>query len=316
MHSPAVKLATILFADLRGFSQMAANYPAEVVLYVLNRCFIRMTEVIVRNGGTIDKFMGDAIMVVFSGRQPADDAKGALVSAVEMQIAMDQLNREHRKAALPELYMGIGINTGSVIHGRIGSALYSVDTVIGEEVNIAARIEAFCLRGQILISESTFALCGEAAQTGMPIDLLVKGSEAGLLVREVLGLPALGQEVPRQERRRSPRVEVRLSMSYQLLAGGIISPQREEATLLDLGFYGVRAEVGRELVMHAEVKLELDLLPLIDYRARDIYGRVVNISVEGARQRIGIEFTAIGTESSRRIQHLVQLLMSRPASWR
>jgi adenylate cyclase len=212
--------------------------------------------------------------------------------------------------------MGIGINTGKVISGRIGSALYSVDTVIGEEVNVAARIEAFCLRGQILISESTFALSGNMAETGMPIDLLVKGSHAGLLVREVLGVPGLGQIVPRQERRRSPRVEVRLSMSYQLLSGGIVSPHREEATLLDLGFYGVLAEVERELVLHAEVRLELDLLPLIDYRARDIYGRVVNIKVEGGRQRVGIEFTAIGTESSRRIQHLVQLLMSRPASWR
>jgi adenylate cyclase len=316
MDSPAVKLATILFADLRGFSQMAANYPAEVVLYVLNRCFIRMTEVIVKNGGAIDKFMGDAIMVVFSGRAPADDAGRALACAVEMQIAMDEVNREHRKAALPELYMGIGINTGKVISGRIGSALYSVDTVIGEEVNVAARIEAFCLRGQILISESTFALCGEGAQTGKPVDLLVKGSQAGLLVREVQALPALGQVVPRQERRRSPRVEVRLSMSYQLLAGGIVSPRRDEATLLDLGFYGLRAEVARELVMHAEVKVELDLLPLLDYRATDIYGRVVNVKVEGGRQRIGIEFTAVGTESSRRIQHLVQLLMSRPAAWR
>src|SRR5687768_16073796 len=111
MDSPAVKLATILFADLRGFSQMAATSPAEVVLYVLNRCFVRMTEIIVRNRGAIDKFMGDAIMVVFWGNEPAEDAKHALVCAVEMQVAMDEVNREHRKAALPELYMGIGINT-------------------------------------------------------------------------------------------------------------------------------------------------------------------------------------------------------------
>jgi adenylate cyclase len=311
-----VKLATILFADLRGFSQMAANHPAEVVLYVLNRCFIRMTEVIVKNGGAIDKFMGDATMVVFSGRAPAEDAGRALVCAVEMQIVMHELRSEHRKAALPELYMGIGINTGKVISGRIGSQLYSVDTVIGEEVNIAARIEAFCLRGQILISESTFALCGDTAHTGKPIDLLVKGSEAGLAVREVQGLPGPGLVVPRQEVRRSPRVEVRLAMTYQLLASGIVSPQRDDATLVDLGFYGLRAELEREIGLHAEVKLELDLLPLLDYRASDIYGRVVNSKVEGGRQRVGIEFTAIGTESSRRIQHLVQLLMARPASWR
>ena len=314
--SPAVKLATILFADLRGFSQVATNYPAEVVLDLLNRFFIRMTEVIVKNGGAIDKFMGDAIMVVFSGSAPAEDARRALACGVEMQIAMHELNREHRRSRLPELYMGIGVNTGTVISGRIGSEHYSVNTVIGEEVNVAARIQSFCLRGQILISESTFALCGNVAETGKPIDLLVKGSDSGVMVHEVLGLPGSGRVVPRQERRSSPRVAVRLALTYQVLTGGIVSPQRAEATVLDLSFYGLRAQLDRELGLHAELRLEVDLLPLLDYRARDIYGRIVNAAVEEGHYRVGIEFTSISGEASRRMQHLVQMLMSRPVSWR
>src|SRR5687767_12758656 len=130
-----------------------------------------MSEIIVRHSGAIDKFMGDAIMVVFSANPgaPGTDAKHAAACAVEMQVAMDALNREHRAAQLPELYMGIGINTGTVLAGRIGSELYSAFTVIGEEVNIAARIEAFCLRGQILVSEATFTLCRELS-TGKPME--------------------------------------------------------------------------------------------------------------------------------------------------
>jgi adenylate cyclase len=314
--SPAVKLATILFADLRGFSQMAASYPAEVVLEALNRCFTRMVEVIVKNGGVIDKFMGDAIMAVFSGEAAAEDARRALACAVDMQIAMDELNRENRRARLAELHMGIGLNSGKVISGRIGSDLYAVNTVIGEEVNLAARIQAFCLRGQILISETTFLLCGSFAETGKAIDLDLKGSNGSVLVHEVLGLPGAGRVVPRQERRRSARVSVRLACTYQVLTSGIVSPHRGEGTVLDLGFHGLRAQLDAEVGLHAEVKLEVDLLPLLDYRARDIYGRIVNAAVEDGQYRVGIEFTSIGSEASRRIQHLVQTLMSRPANWR
>ena len=313
--SPAVKLATILFADLRGFSQVATNHPAEVVLDLLNRFFVRMTDVIVRHDGAIDKFMGDAIMVVFCAGGAAEDARRALACSVEMQIAIDELNREHRRSRLPELFMGIGLNSGKVIAGRIGSDVYSVNTVIGEEVNLAARIQAFCLRGQILVSESTLGLCGDMAQTGKPIDLAVKGSGGSVLVHEVLGLPGAGRVVPRQERRSSPRVSVRLACTYQVLTSGIVSPHRSEATVLDLGFYGLRAQIGREVGLHAELKLELDLLPLLDYRARDIYGRIVNAAIEERQYRVGIEFTSISAEASRRIQHLVQILMSRPANW-
>src|SRR5688572_12190311 len=90
--------ATILFADLRGFSAIAAAYPPDVVLGVLSRCFGLMTEIIVRHYGTIDKFMGDAIMVVFHGDHPSsrDHAQRAVLCAVEMQIAINELRHQHR----------------------------------------------------------------------------------------------------------------------------------------------------------------------------------------------------------------------------
>lgn len=308
-----VKTATILFADLRGFTALTANNPPQLVFDLLNHCFIRMTEIIVRHGGTIDKFMGDAIMVVFSANAHSaeSDANHAAACAVEMQLAMDALNVEHRAAHMPELYMGIGINTGTVLAGRVGSELYNASTVIGEEVNIAARIEAFCLRGQILISESTFTLC-VGLTTGKPVELFLKGSEHRMIVREVLGMP--GRLVPRQERRRSPRVEVHFPFVFQHLAGGVVSPQRTQGAIVDLGYYGVRAGVKRELGLYSELKLELDL-PLVDYRATDIYGRVVNSKLEGGRIYVGIEFTTLSPEASRRIQHLVQMLMTKPLAW-
>src|SRR5690349_18358862 len=167
---------TILFADLRGFMSISDKYAAEIVLKVLNRCLVTMTEVVFAHEGTIDKFMGDSLMVRFSeaasGKHPVERS---LACAVDLQIAMDELNRHHRENALPELYLGIGISTGPVFVGTLGSELYEAHTVIGEEVNVAARIEAFSLRGQVLISESTFARCNGFAKTGEPFPLHVKG---------------------------------------------------------------------------------------------------------------------------------------------
>ena len=143
---------TVLLADLRGFSAITAGHPPGVVIELLNPWLIRMSEIIACHQGTIDKFMGDSIMVLFGapvGRQ--NDVRRALACAVEMQIAMVALNLEQTRKGLPELFMGIGINTGKVLAGMLGSEQYSEYTVIGEEVNLAARIEAFSLRGQVLI---------------------------------------------------------------------------------------------------------------------------------------------------------------------
>jgi adenylate cyclase len=140
---------TILLADLRGFTTVAAKHPPDVVLDMLNRYLVRMSGIIYGNGGSIDKFMGDAIMVLFGAPiTHADDVHHAVACAVQMQIAMEELNQDHRERSLPELFMGIGINTGTVLAGLLGSEAYSEYTVIGDEVNLASRIEAFSLRGQ------------------------------------------------------------------------------------------------------------------------------------------------------------------------
>ena len=126
---------TILFADLRGFSAIAAAYPGEVVVKLLNRCFATMVDLVARHYGTVDKFIGDAIMVIFGGdpAAPRDHARRALLCAVEMQVAMNELRALHRAEGVPELYMGIGISTGKVMAGLIGSETYRAYTIIGEE---------------------------------------------------------------------------------------------------------------------------------------------------------------------------------------
>jgi adenylate cyclase len=301
--------ATIVFADLRGFSATAAAYPAEAMVQLLNRWFVAMSELIIGHGGTIDRFMGDSVMAVFFRAEGDDDVRRAIACAVEMQIVMDEINR-HRAAGVPELFLGIGINSGTVAAGRLGSELYSVHTVIGDEVNLASRIESLSLRGQILVSEATAVLAGGYARTGQPMEVYVKGWRARLRVREVLGIPALGKQLPQRDARRSPRVPVLLPFSYELLADKIVSSVSATGTLLDIGYNGAQAEVAAELPLYSELKLGIEL-PLIGYRSHDIYARVVHIERNGARVVARMEFTSIDAEGKEQIERFVQEVMQR-----
>jgi len=296
---------TILLADLRGFMALMASRPAGAVLGLLNGCFGRMSEIIVGHHGAIDKFMGDAILAIFPGG--GEDARRALHCAVDMQVALDRLNRE-RADGVPPVYMGIGINSGQVLAGLVGSELYSAYTVIGEEVNLTSRIEAFSLRGQVLISEATYRHCGDFVSTGEPMDVYVKGKAERVRLREVLGIPSLGKTVPRQEIRRSPRVAVTLPFSFQLVRNKIVSPAVQRGSVLDIGYYGVLAEVEGELALRTELKVELDL-PLVAHTARDMYARVVKSTETGGRCKAGLEFTSLSPESNSKLQLFVQMLI-------
>jgi adenylate cyclase len=300
--------ATILFADLRGFSAIAATYPPDIVLGVLSRCFGLMTEIIVRHYGTIDKFMGDAIMAVFHGDDPSprDHVQRALLCAVEMQIAMNELRRQHHEDKLPEIYIGIGISTGTVMTGLIGSDAYRAYTVIGEEVNLAARIEAFSLRGQVLMSEATYRHCTEFVHTGEPMDVYVKGKSERLRIREVLGVPDLGKVVPRQDVRKSPRVVVDLALEYRPLAGKMVDSEPVRGVIRDLGYHGALVQLVDPLPLYSEVNLAFEL-PALQFRAEDIYARVVSVREQDGRYLGGLEFTSLGAEANSKIQLFVQM---------
>jgi adenylate cyclase len=302
--------ATILFADLRGFTAIAAAHPVEVVLGVLNRCFGRLADIVLGHYGTIDKFMGDAIMVVFHGdpASPRDHPRRALLCAVEMQLAMDELRGVHAAEKLPRMYLGIGISSGPVMTGLIGSPAYRAYTVIGEEVNVAARIEALSLRGQVLMSESAYRRVSDFVHAAEPVEVYVKGRGAGMRVREALGIPALGRVVPRQDARKSPRVAVALPLECWPVEAKVVRPDGRQGTVLDLSYHGMLAELPGPARLYGEVKLAFELPPLA-YRAADIYARVVSLREEAGRRLAGLEFTSLADETSENIRRFVQMLL-------
>lgn len=305
----SIREVTILLADLRGFTYISEAYPVGIVLDLLNRYLTKMSEIVVRHQGTINKFMGDSIMVLFGAPElREDDVRHALACAVDMQIAMDEVNRYHKRTGMPELYMGIGINTGTVMAGPVGSDLYSEYTVIGDEVNLASRIEAFSLRGQVLISQGTLGRCRDFVKTGEPIDVFVKGKANQVTLHEVLAIPSLGKEVPRVEIRKSPRVEVRMPFAYQAVENKIVMPQSHKGTILDIGYHGALTEVSQKLAPYSEIKLDLDL-SLVGHRATDIYAKILGTRWDEDRYRSNIEFTSVSDRSNTNIKYFIQLLI-------
>ena len=125
--------ATILFADVRGFTAFAAAHPADLVLELLNRHFAVMTRIVARHGGIVDKFIGDAVMALF-----VDAADGAVAAAVGMTRSLRQFNAGRDG---PRLGMSIGLHAGPVVLGTIGSVQRMDTTVIGDTVNTASRLE-------------------------------------------------------------------------------------------------------------------------------------------------------------------------------
>ncbi len=152
------KEVTILFCDIRRFTALAEQMPATEVVKLLNTFFSRMIQVVHRHGGTVDKLMGDSVMALFGVPTPtASDPLQAIRCALVMHQALAELNRERSRLNLPPIEMGIGINSGSVVAGNIGSIDRMDYTVIGDNVNIAARLQGIAAAGETLVSDATFA---------------------------------------------------------------------------------------------------------------------------------------------------------------
>lgn len=160
---------TVMFADIRGFTTMSETMEPGRVVEILNEYFTRVTDVIFDNGGTLDKYIGDAVMAVFGAPiSKGNDAAAAVNSAMQIQRLLVELNRDAAAREWPELRVGIGINTGNAIAGNIGSPRRLDYTVVGDAVNTAQRLMTNAAGGQILISESTARKLGK---TGKTIDL-------------------------------------------------------------------------------------------------------------------------------------------------
>jgi class 3 adenylate cyclase/CheY-like chemotaxis protein len=296
------RTATILMSDLRGFSSLSERLSPRQVVSLLNNYLGAMTKVIVKHEGTIDEFIGDAILVIFGAPvSRPDDAERAIACALEMQLTIEAVNVGNRAQDLPDIEMGIGINTGEVVVGNIGSDKRAKYGVVGRNVNLAARIEALTVGGQVLVSESTLAAAGPAVRVDGTMEVSPKGARGMLRIHEVGGLA--GKYDLSLPRRRSALVALPESMPIRFaVLDGISVPTTMELASLS-------AASAREAIMMVDgaiapmstVKFQVSD-GLGGFLASDVYAKILRTEEMGGYL---LHFTSVPPEVEQLLAELV-----------
>jgi adenylate cyclase len=251
---------TILTSDLRGFTAMSERLPPEEVLKILNFYLGHMAEVITHYQGTIDEFMGDGILVLFGApTSRPDDNERAVACGIAMQLAMKAVNQQMDVWGYPKLEMGIGINTGEVVVGNIGSLKRTKYGVVGNQVNLTYRIESYTTGGQILISETTH----DAIQTGLKVEsqreVQPKGVKTPITIYAITGIGEPHNLSLEIEQEIFATLAETLPIQYAILSGKDVSDTvfRGELCQLSLKQGFVKAESAVSLPPLTNIKLNL-----------------------------------------------------------
>jgi len=183
--------ATVLFCDIRGFTPLSERLSPEEVVSLLNEFYTLMIETTFKHDGTLDKFLGDAVMAVFGAPiAHPDHATRAVRTAIAMQQGVTVLNESRMRDGKEQIHIGIGVAVGEVVAGTVGSGERMEYTVIGDSVNLASRLESNAKPGRILISGRTYERVKDLVEVVSLGLLRVKGKEEQIEAYEVVGLVA------------------------------------------------------------------------------------------------------------------------------
>jgi adenylate cyclase len=287
---------TVLMSDLRGFSAVSEWLPPEKVVTLLNLYLGAMAEVVDGYKGTINEFIGDGIFVMFGAPiSRSDDAQRAIACAVAMQCAMTTVNEQNQQIGLPAIEMGIGINTGEVVVGNVGSQKRAKYTVIGNHVNLAARIESYTVGGQILISEDTLKDANCEVRIEGQLQAEPKGIRVPITLYEVggIGIP-YNLELPHATDVLLP-LEQAVSLEYTILEGKHAVGNLFQGVLTRLSASGAELQTEHALDLLTNLKLHLqpgrDRAPV----SGDLYAKVLK-KVAEQEDHFLIRFTSVPPE--------------------
>jgi adenylate cyclase len=296
---------TVLVADIRGFSALCETRPPEHVVALLNGYLEAMTAVIERYGGTIDEILGDGVLVIFGAPVWQEDhAERAVACAVAMQLAMGDVNAANVAANLPAIEMGIGIDTGEIVAGSIGSTRRAKYGVVGPTVNRAARIESCTVGGQILASAATLRAAGPIVATTRSMTVQPKGANEPLQLHDVTGIRGRHQLVLPGIPLDLQPLDTPLECQWAVLTDKFVGspPARGRITAV--------SDRGAEMAVDATLAPLADLrLALLDAEGRPIptaaYAKVIE-QVADEPHRVIVRFTALPETMRTRIHDVVR----------
>lgn len=286
---------TILMSDLRGFTALTAHLPPHEVITALNLYLEVMVEVIYRFDGTIDEIIGDAILVMFGAPVArADHAERAVACAIAMQCAIVAVNERLQATGGPVLEMGIGVHTGRVIVGNIGSERRTKYAAVGSNVNLAGRIESFTTGGQILVSESTRDAIQAPLDIAQTFTVEPKGASRSITLFEVTGIGAPHHlSLPVGPSALEP-LTAPLAVQCLLLDEKAVGRVPHDGLLLACSLRDGELATSAPLAAFGNVKL-LVTAPGSEGRGGEIYAKVTRAGA-GETQPARVRFTSMSPE--------------------
>jgi class 3 adenylate cyclase/CheY-like chemotaxis protein len=288
---------TLLMSDLRGFTPLTEGLAPQQVLRLLNSYLGTMADVVLAHQGTVDEFVGDAILAIFGAPVArSDDAQRAVACAVAMQGALTALNHANEPAGLPRLEMGIAVHTGEVIVGNIGSERRTKYGVVGSAVNHAGRIESFTVGGQVLISDATLHEAGEGVRVGERLAVDAKGTREPIVVYDLKGIGR--SDVPGAPEDLLP-LSVPLNVLCHVVVGKRVQSEAFGGRLLELSVRSGSLLAPRRLRPLSNLKLELRPP---DGRPLEIYAKVVHVADDGT---VALRFTPLRPDTEAWVSELL-----------
>ncbi len=286
---------TIMMTDLRGFTAIGERLPAEEVVDIINIYLETMTEIILKYKGTIDEFIGDAIFVIFGAPiQREDDALRAVACSLEMQLSMAEVNRKCRERSYPEVHQGIGINTGMVVVGNIGSMKRMKYGCVGRNVNLTARIESYTVGGQTYISESTLKACGDILRVDDQLEVMPKGVKEPIVIYEIGGVGGkFNIQLPKKKALELLDLAEPLNIQFTVLAGKHAGSDLHSGSIT--GIIEQAAAITADLELEKLVNIKITLF---DEKSQavttDLYAKVTDVASPSSFR---VNFTSIPPEA-------------------
>ena len=287
-----LRQVTILMSDLRGFTALAECLEPQEVMTFLNRYLEAMVEVILAHRGTIIEILGDGLLVLFGAPLTRhDDAERAVACALAMQLRLDATNAPNRQAGLPDVEMGIGIHTGEVVVGNIGSQQRTKYGVVGSAVNLTGRIESYTTGGQILISPTTYAETAALLTVSDQLSVVPKGVAAPITLYAVSGIGgAHSLYLPTATETLIPLPQT-LDLHYTVLEGKFAGSSMYPGRLVKLSTRTAELHLDQPVAAFSNLKLHL-LQPGGEVIPGELFAKVVETCPEDACGAV-VRFTSV-----------------------
>jgi len=273
------KTLTILLSDLRGFSVMSEKFKPEDIIFILNLFMEKMTDVIFKYKGTIDEFTGDGILAIFGAPIHFDNhAEMAVSCAIDMQNTIYDINQILLERDLPPLKMGIGINTGEVVVGNIGSLKRTKYGVVGRNVNLTARIESFTSGGEIFVSQSTLDQIKTPTETLKSFEITPKGFNNKIKIYSIFRLKGkIKKELKHIEREKIKRLKKEISFKFKILNKSMVLEKEYNGSIIGISNNYVLISSLRKIRVFTNIKItDIDIKNKPDSKDLNFYLKIIS----------------------------------------